>query len=245
MKRNNFDLTERYLMGDLSAEESAAFEKLMETDTELKAELNLRKEIHEAILESDIMNLRHTMSEIMNKKQKPVFIKNPFLWSATAAVFILAMIINTLFISSPADRSDIFKKYYKAYPSVYSSRSSQKQSRDQQCLRIAFEQYDKPDFESAGLLFKEIWFKDSTNNMAKFYLSIALIEQNKMNEAEKYLNELTLNKQHLFYEQSVWYLALVYLNNNKPDEAERLLNKIISENLSNKTRAKQILKSLN
>ena len=218
MREKEYRLIEKYLLGELSEEKRAAFDKLKLSNPDLEAEYILRKNIHEAIQEPDIMTLRFALNEIVNtKKQKSHVIKNPFIWSSVAAVFIIVLIIKIMFLNTHTERYvDYFNKYYQMYPPVVNYRNTEILTEEQECLRIALGNYENSDFNNAELLFKELVNKDSTNTLAKFYLSISMIEQNEFIEAETYLYELSTNNQHLFYEESLWYLALVYLNNNKP-----------------------------
>jgi len=247
MREKEYRLIEKYLLGELSEDEQEAFDKLRLSNPEIEAEYILRKDVNDAIQESDIMSLRLALNEIINtKKQKTRLIKNPFIWSSVAAVFIIVLIIKIVFFNSNTESNvDCFKEYYQTYPPVVNYRNTTTLSEEQESLKIALEKYENSDFNNAELLLKELVNKDSTNTMAKFYLSISFIEQNKFIEAETYLYELTKNNQHLFYEESLWYLVLVYLNNNKTEEAKELLLEIISRNYSYKLQAKKILKSIN
>jgi predicted negative regulator of RcsB-dependent stress response len=81
--------------------------------------------------------------------------------------------------------------------------------------------------------------------MSQFYLAICEIEKNNLQNANEYLNDLILKKDHVFLEQAYWYLALTQLKQNNFEDAESILEKVVQENMTRKPDAEVILKNLN
>ncbi len=244
---NKFDLIEKYLMNEMSVREQVEFEESLRSNPDLMKEFLLRKDINEAIIEDDIISLRNNLDEIINTKPALTKkIKNPFIYSAVAAVIILIVVIANIYIFplGQMDKNEVFKSYYSAYPAVMSFRSPVDQTEIEKILYDAFNYYDDGKYEMASVYFKQVLEKDSTNYMSQFYLSVCEIEKNNLSEAEKYLNDLILKKNHIFREQSHWYLALVYLKQNEMISAENILKKIVEENMIQKSDAQFILKIL-
>jgi len=244
---NKFDLIEKYLMNEMSVREQVEFEESLRSDPELMKEFLLRKDINDAIIEEDIIGLRNNLNEIVNIQ--PTFVKkinNPFIYSAIAAVIILIVVIANIYIFplGQMDKNEVFQSYYTAYPAIMSFRSPVDQTEIEKILYEAFNYYDDGKYGMASKYFKQVLEKDSTNYMSQFYLSICEIEKNNLSEAEEYLNDLILKKNHILWEQSHWYLALVYLKQNEIIKAENILKKIVNENMTQKPDAEFILKIL-
>ncbi len=244
---NEFDLIEKYLMNEMSVREQVEFEESLRSDPDLMKEFLLRKNINDAIIEEDVLSLRNNLNEIVNTEPVTTrIIKKSYIYSAVAAVIILIVVIANIYIFplGQMDKNEVFQYYYSAYPAVMSFRSPVDQTEIEKILYDAFNYYDDGEYEMASKYFKQVLEKDSTNYMSQFYLSVCEIEKNNLSEAEEYLNDLILKKNHIFWEQSHWYLALVYLKQNEMISAESILKKIVQENMTQKSDAQLILKIL-
>ena len=244
---SKFDLIEKYLMNEMSVREQVEFEESLRSDPGLMKEFLLRKDINDAIIEEDIIGLRNNLDEILNTE--PVSVKkinNTFIYSAVAAVIILIVVVANIYIFpfSRMDKNEIFQSYYTAYPAIMGFRSPVDQTEIEKILYDAFNYYDDGKYEMASGYFMQVLEKDNSNYMSQFYLSVCEIEKNNLSEAEEYLNDLILKKNHIFWEQSHWYLALVYLKQNEMISAESILKKVVQENMTQKSDAKFILKIL-
>lgn len=242
MMEEKIELIENYLSGEMSVKEMLEFEKMLKADSELMEEFKLRKSINDALSEDDVMQLTDKLNDIADSigshKKRTL---NPLTISSIAAVLIILITVSTIFFrTSKLDNQSIYEKYYQKYPSVVSSRSANEYS-----MKELFESYENGDYAKAEKNMKDLLENESSNYLVMFYLSLALIEQGKLNEAEKYLHNLVNSKGHIFWEQSNWYLALVYIGQNNNVNAKELLDQIEKENMVHSTEAKEILKVLN
>ena len=243
---NKFELIEKYLSGDMSVGEQLEFDNLLRNDPELMKELLLRKEVNDAILEDDIIKLRNTINEITQSdfklKRKSL---NPILISTLAAIFLILIVVSSIFISrEKVNDKDLFNTYYQKYPSIINSRSSAESEQEKLFLE-AFQEYEMDNFEEASLKFNKLLIDDNSNYLLLFYLSICELENNNLKNSENYLKTLTQNRAHIFWEQAHWYLALNYLHQNDIENSSKILKIIVQENMSKKREAELILKDLN
>jgi hypothetical protein len=247
--KNDSRLIEKYLLGELQDPEKQEFEKRLQSDEALFAEYLLRKEVNDALLEKDIMQLRQSIQTIMNNKKTIMgFRFGRFLyWQLAAAVVIAFVVVKFIFFNSdkPIDSAVLFAKYYQACHSYQVSRKENTQSGTSLLYTQALTNYENRNFLVAEKSFGLILESDSTEIMARFYLAITQIELNKLAEAKENLSWLTQHKSHLFYEQSLWYMALVNLKEDRLTEAEQLLNIIIDEDCYCSKQAKKLLRKLN
>ena len=245
---NRFDLIEKYLMNDMSVGEQKEFERLLSTDADLKKEFLFRKEINEAILEDDIMNLRNNLEEITeedNKHNLYLFIQNRRkLLTIAATIIILISVSVTLLFPFRKSPEQLFLSYYKTYPAFANIRSSENNNESEINLEKAFSFYENNDYIQASDYFVKVLNKDSNNAMAQFYLSVCELENKNLIDSEEYLINLILKKDHIFWEQAHWYLAMVYLKQSKTENAKSIFEDIIEENVVYETKAKRIIRLL-
>lgn len=245
---SKFGLIEKYLANEMSDKEQRGFEELLINDPDLMKEFVMRKEVDNAIVEDDILNLRDKLGDIIN--EKPTFsikIKKPMIYTSVAAVVVLLIIVGNFIILPVKNREniDIFQSYYSPYPTIMCFRSVVDKTEVEEILYKAFCFYDEGKYEQASSCFNEVLNIDSKNYMSQFYLSICEIENNNLQNANEYLNDLILKKDHVFIEHAYWYLALTKLKQNNFQDAESILNKVVQENMARKADAEVILKYLN
>jgi tetratricopeptide (TPR) repeat protein len=245
---SKFDLIEKYLTNEMSVKEQREFEELLINDPDLTKEFVLRKEIDNAVIEDDILNLRETLGDIIN--EKPTFslkIKKPFIYTSVAAVVVLLIMITNINIlpEKKQENTELFQSYYSPYPTIMCFRSVADKTEIEEILYKAFSFYDEGKYEQASNCFSKVLNIDSKNYMSQFYLAICEIEKNNLQNANEYLNDLILKKDHVFLEQAYWYLALTQLKQNNFEDAESILEKVVQENMTRKPDAEVILKNLN
>lgn len=245
---SKFDLIEKYLTNEMSVKEQREFEELLKIDPDLMREFVLRKEVDNAVVEDDILNLRDKLGDIMN--EKPTFslkIKKPFIYTSVAAVVVLLIMITNIHILPEKNQENIniFQSYYSPYPAIMSFRSVVDRTEVEEILYKAFCFYDEGKYEQASIWFNKVLNIDDRNYMSQFYLSICEIEKNNLQNANEYLNDLILKKDHVFLEHAYWYLALTKLKQNNFQDAESILEKVVQENMARKADAERILKYLN
>ncbi|NOQ24530.1 MAG: tetratricopeptide repeat protein [Bacteroidales bacterium] len=245
---NKFDLIEKYLTNEMSVKEQREFEELLLNDPDLMREFVLRKEIDNAVIEDDILNLRDKLGDIIN--EKPIFslkIKKPFIYTSVAAVVVLLIMITNINIlpDKKKENTELFQSYYSPYPTIMCFRSVVDKTEIEEILYKAFSFYDEGKYEQASSSFSKVLNIDSSNYMSQFYLAICEIEKDNFKNANEYLNDLILKKDHVFLEQAYWYLALTKLKQNNFQDAESILEKVVQENMTRKADAELILKNLN
>jgi len=178
--KNDIRLIEKYLNGELSDSQKLEFENRLKTDKSLFDELELCKKVSDAIHESDIMELRQTINIIVQDKPTimGLHIGRFFYWQIAAAVILAFVVIKSVFFynSQQNNTSETFSKFYKPYSSAQLIRDGKANSANDSLLNIALTSYENQNYILAEESFKQIANTDSTNIMAKFYLSITYIE---------------------------------------------------------------------
>ncbi|WP_299576036.1 tetratricopeptide repeat protein, partial [uncultured Sunxiuqinia sp.] len=70
IRNNKFEQIEKYLSGELTGDALSEFNAELAYNTELAEEVRIQEEIQQAVQETDIMNLRENLKNIINQEQK-------------------------------------------------------------------------------------------------------------------------------------------------------------------------------
>lgn len=238
---------EDFLDGSLTDHELELFLNEKELDSTISDEINLRREINEAIQDKGFMELRSLLDD-----QKSRYSANyPFLnlrkdvlktWHLAAASFALILVAGGLWYilsNKPYSTEKLVSKYYKPAHPIMQVRSVELNSDD--ALKEAFKYYKQNDFNSALIYFNSL----ENQITAKFYSGICYIELENYPAALVSFNKVIENNDNLFVEQAEWYKGLIYLMNNQKNEAITQFEKISSSESYYASQAKDILQYIN
>jgi Tetratricopeptide repeat len=230
MKEFDYDMINRYLDGEMNAEELKAFEAAMLQDAELQNEVALLRDVnttlktklhpdeHEIALRSSLKNLNAEYFS-NNPQQAKIVPLNRRKWmSAIAAVFVLALLLT---VWQPWKKEDLYKQYADIQMPGIAERGSATDS----LLKQAVENFNNKKFAEAIPAF-EIVLKDSSQNaFVQYYYAIALQQSGNIEKARTQLSEL-YNGGSIFRNDAAFYMALGYLKEKNKDACKVWLNKI-------------------
>jgi len=248
MNDKDFDRLENYLDGELNENEILDLEQDLMDDLDLEMELNLHKEINEAIMEEDVMDLRSKLEaiEIPSTTEEKRKMKFHGKWRIAAASMILFIGVASVYYmlgNKSYTNEEVFMNYYKPYSIVINTRSAETTDNDQVLVQ-ALKSYESKDYRAALSLFQSILDKDSTNLTSNFYSGISNIQVKEYPKANKNFTRVLDHKNNLFIEQSEWYLGFCYLMTDEREKAKVTFNSIAEGNSFYRTKAKEILNKL-
>ena len=252
--RNQIDYSgfiERYLNKSMEKDELTWFREEMKVNPSLAEEVQMQKEIGEAILNDETLAFRARISSMFEKEEtgKPEKERKSFRMphAVRVAVASLAafMIFGTgLYIYThrtiPADK--LFEMYYEPYDGLMNVRSSNSQVAD--LLVTAMQKYENREFESALLLFETVLATDMNNITSRFYSGISYMETERFNVAEKSFTGVIDHNDNLFIEHAEWYLGLCYLMTGEKEKAQELLKSIAGSDGYYSRSARQLARKL-
>ena len=118
---------ELYLKGEMSEEERIDFVNLMSDDEKLRKEVDLIKEINEAIVEQDVQKYRQTVREVIEANletvPKWVSLGRIFLKLPVAAAILLLIGFSMWQIFMTKSGPDYFNEMYSPYQADITTRS--------------------------------------------------------------------------------------------------------------------------
>jgi len=249
MKRDRHTL-QKYLDNELTDKELARFEQELNASPELMVDLDLYKEVDEAISDTEVLDFRAQLNDLREetrnseKGRKVLRFTRPWHYAASAALALLIAIGLAMVLGRPLSNSDLFMKYMKPYELVLTNRSIDNEA-TKLLMSKAEAAYLDGDFEEAIGWFNEVLEISADKVEADFYKGISNMELNRYVNASKSFTRVIEHNDNLFIQQAEWYLAGCLLAMDETERARRQLAMIASSaNHYYKDDAAKILKRM-
>lgn len=97
-------------------------------------------------------------------------------------------------------------------------------------LESGLRYFNLKNYSKALDVFKTILAERSQDHNALFYAALCYDQLAQYALAEKFLSQITNNRESVFFEEAQWHLALVYLKESRAEDGRNLLKKIIDAN---------------
>jgi hypothetical protein len=227
MNAPDYDMINRYLDGEMNAEEKKAFEEQLQEDSSLQKKVDLLRDVNETLKiklhpDENEKAFKNSLEEIRGDYFKPgaklVPFKQSWRWMAAAAVIVIVVV--SALVLAPW-KKDLYKQYaYNEMPPV-----ARRGVPADSLLRQAAEYFNNKKFAASLPFFEAILNADPQNSFAHFYYSIALLQSGQI---EKSRNELAglFEGSSVFKYDAAFYMALSYLKEKDIDRCKEWLNKI-------------------
>jgi tetratricopeptide (TPR) repeat protein len=244
---NPYRNIERYLQGDLKKKEIREFEHSLEKDSRLLREFKLRKEIEDALLEDDVMDLRTQMQGVMEQQTS-----NPVHWfkrKAMIATVVAGLLLGLggtgyyFYLTKHAPTTDkIFQEYYQPYEATITIRSGA-ENEINGMLTNALEKYKQQDYRAALQLFEKVLYQRD-DVAASLYSGISHMEIKEYREANESFDTVIEDKDNLFLHQAKWYMSMCHIKLDNQDKAITLLEELSQQSGYYKDKAKEVVRKL-
>jgi tetratricopeptide (TPR) repeat protein len=249
MKRDRHIL-QKYLDNELSEKELARFEQELNASPELLVDLDLYKEVDEAIADTEVLDFRAQLTDLREETRRTetgrrVFrFTRPWHYAASAALALLVAIGLATVLGRPLSNNDLFAKYMKPYELVLTNRSVDNDIANY-LMSKAQEHYLKGEFEAAIDRFDELLEINSNKMEADFYMGMSNMEIEQFPEASESFTRVIKHDDNLYIQKAEWFLAGCLLAMEETDQARRKLASIAtSSNHFHKDDAAKILKRM-
>lgn len=247
MKTKDFSyFIERFISYEMTESEKQWFLKELESNEELRREVDLRKKADQVIKKQAIISLRTKLSEIESKrlqKEKSVVVTRMALMKY-AAVFAGVAIITSLFLFTgrTLTSEEIVNQFYNAYEAPSSQRSSASVANNDYILGLKY--YNAQDYRNAASQFAKVLEKNPEDMQTHLLSGVSNMEEKKYNDAKRSFTTVIDDNDNLFIESAKWYLALCYLKTEENAKASQLLVSIRNEGGLYRREAKKILRKI-
>jgi len=244
----NKHLISKYLEGDLNPIESRDFEDALIQDHELQEELDLYREVDEALSDTEVLDMRAQLDEIHEELSPQIIKRNKqsskyVLRYAVAASLAVIISLGTygLFFKKASDNK-IVSQFYKPYDVTLVNRSANEDLSE--TIREALYKYESQEYIEAIALFEQILDKNPQMIASHLYTGISFLEIEEYNNAGISFNKVISQNDNLYIEQAEWYLGMVYLFTNEKEKARKQFRKIKNGEGYYRDEATKILRKL-
>jgi tetratricopeptide (TPR) repeat protein len=232
MKRDRHIL-QKYLDNELSEKELTRFEQELDASPELLVDLDLYREVDEAIADTEVLDFRAQLTNLREETRrsetgKRVFrFTRPWHYAASAALALLVAIGLATVLGRPLSNKDLFARYMKPYELVLTNRSMDNEA-TQLWMNKAQENFLNGEFEAAIGCFEEVLELNSDKMEAQFYKGVSQMEIEQHKEASESFTRVIEQNDNLYIQKAEWFLAGCLLAMDETDRARRQLASIAS-----------------
>jgi tetratricopeptide (TPR) repeat protein len=249
MKRDRHIL-QKYLDNELSERELDRFEQELNASPEMLMDLDLYKEVDEAIADTEVLDFRAQLNDMREESRQTESGKRafrftrPWHYAASAALALLVAIGLATVLGRPLSNNDLFVKYMKPYELVLTNRSVESDV-IQLWMNNAQDKFLKGEFEAAIGCFEEVLEINYGKIEAEFYMGVSYMEIDQHINASKSFDRVIEQNDNLYIQKAEWYLAGCLLAMDETERARRTLAMIASsKNHFHQSDAEKILKRM-
>jgi tetratricopeptide (TPR) repeat protein len=239
---------EDFIDGELDEALFEEFNAELEENSDLMAEVELRRQVNDAAGEQDIQELRAVLKETKelaesNKVRKmipevPARLHN--FVRASVAVVILLIAVAGVFNSGYLSMQNTYDKFFEL-PAWSAERSV---SANVTLLQEAQGAFAKGDYAGVVNLLENSAEATENNPVFRFYAGASLQKMDKLNEAIADYTKVIDHGDNLFIEEAEWYRSLCYLKLENKLEAKQELLAVIKRKGYFERDAKAVLRRL-
>jgi hypothetical protein len=239
---------EDYIDGVLEGELLEEFNFELKDNTDLMAEIELRRQVNESINEKDIFNLRNELraareaSEV--KKVKMIIPETKEgqikFWRRSVAIFIVLLGLSGVIGKNLVSVNNTYDNYYES-PSWSPERSL---NNEITLLQKANMFYMNEDYAQVVKILDELPKANNNNPVFDFYKAASLQKLDKLDEAIAGYTKVISHGDNMFIEESEWYRSLCYLKQGNEQKANTELLAVINRRGHFENEAKAVLRRL-
>ncbi|WP_281238178.1 tetratricopeptide repeat protein [Flavobacterium praedii] len=220
MNEEHFLEFDEYLQGEMTIEEKMAFEQQLKDHPDLTLAFETYKELQLHLenkfgqadeLKAFKKNLKGISKEHFKKNKPKVVALKPWYYIAAASV---AVLFGLLFLNQNSDPT--FEDYNHPDAAFFTERGEANDN-----LKLAQDAFNAKQYKSAIPLFETILKTNSSAEIQYFY-GVALLEENRLPEAELVFNELKSGNS-IYKNKAIWSLALSKLKQKDYKACKELL----------------------
>lgn len=226
----NKHLISKYLEGELNPIQAKDFEEALIQDHELQEELDLYREVDEALSDTEVLDLRAQLDEIHEELTPHIekiarkSSKRVLRYAVAASVAVVISLGTYGLFFKKVNDNKLVTQFYKPYDVTLVNRSANSELTAD--LGEALYYYDNGNFKEAIVLFEEILDRDPEMMASHLYSGISYMELKEYTKAGISFNKVIDQNDNLYIEQAEWYLGMVYMLTDQKDKAIKQFRKI-------------------
>ncbi len=247
MAGEKFDMEriDRFIDGTLTEEEREQFEAMMQTDPELKAEVELHRDIKvgaQAYFDQELKDKLAAVDEDPSFRSAEGNQVSFRLWRTlgVAASVVLLVGLAYIFLNPSTNPEELYLSYYQPYPNIVNPlERSQNNLPDD-----GMSNYEQGNYQKAVEVFDQELSGNPQSDFRLFYQALSFLEIGEAEKAIGNLQQLQGSVSSDLYLPAQWYLALAHLKNADTQAAKAQLLKLIQNGGDYQSRARELADEL-
>lgn len=247
---------DKYLLGELSPSEVAAFEETIRNNATLAQEVELQKLIVNGIISKETKKQKENFKELDNQLTLPNFRfmnAKKYITASFAIAAVLAIVVFMVYNPDDKLNNKLFAENFEVLPTnqeyLTLSRGDESPSVGISPEKYAYavqamRAYDQKKYKGALPLFEQALQHKEKAPELLLYMSICQLQQNQIKPAIKNLEWLANQKAFQLNQTARWYLALAYLHNGNIPKSKEIFKAMSISNHNKADEAKIILEQL-
>ncbi|WP_298143163.1 hypothetical protein [Flavobacterium sp.] len=233
------ELLDKYFEKTLTDAERAAFDALLNTDADFRADFEFQTQLKQAITANERQKLKKQLREIENNENQSNGNKQYWFVAALLIVFLAITLVFTL--QQPSEQ-ELYASYFQAYPNIIETNT--RTANANRITTRAFEAYENENYTRALQGFSNLSAADRAL-YGDFYRGMCFLALKQPENAIRLFNRAQSSKNTQLAKSALWYQALAYLQLNQADNAVPLLKQIaLDKNHPQYDLAQQLLAEL-
>ena len=215
------DLIIKYLSGELSQEESSAFERELESNADLKAAFEDQSAafrlIRRQLQKRDQLGFEAKLKEAMNQKVRhsvPPKASRRFWYLPPAIACILAIVL-IIFLPGPANERIYARYYHPAKDPIVLACYQDTRGESEPGIR----QYRQGNFTEAMELLSIRFSEEKENKLIPLFYLLSALELDRQEEILVHMGQEAGISMDLMDQSLAWYTALGHIKSDRRDEA--------------------------
>jgi tetratricopeptide (TPR) repeat protein len=218
-------------------------------NSDLKADVNLHKDVDLAASEADIMDLRANLRGLSNNvevSEEKSVVKLNSGWRSmavrysAAAVILVAFGFSIMLKLQTVNNDELYNQYLMESPSYGTSRSANVDL----TFKYGRELLNDKNYEQALILFQQVLNEDISNSAAHFYMGSSLQNLEEFSKAISEYKVVVSNNENTLVDLAEFNLGLCYLMQEDRKQAVGQFKRIANAGGFYQPQAKAILKEL-
>lgn len=260
-KEEIYEAIEDYLNGTLVGNDLKNFEARLQSDTELVAQVELFREMDDAIGDKEVLNFQEMVqaegvvflenSSPEEKTQTPNIAKRinlarRYFLVAASILFLItsALIYWNMQSGAMPTGSELFAQYHEVYDLNQNVRGIDASTDPK--FQSGLQQYQAKNYSAAANIFQELATSNETDMVLAFSLGSAYLNQQtpNLNLASQQFEKIMTDGQSIYVPRAKWYQAMIHLKEENLEKAKPLLEDLAKSKDSFGEKASKILEKI-
>jgi len=219
MSQEEQEMFERFLFGQMDANETELFRTKLSDDPKLSENFELFKTMFRAIEEDGLRSkMEEFHAETEGEKTHITSLRylQKYNYVIAASIALLVVVGSGYFFLTNNSNKAFYKKYYSVDPGLPTVMGK---SSDYEFYKAMID-YKQGKYEDAIKIWESLLVQKTNNDTLNYFLGAAYLANDNKSKAVSFFDQVISNKESYFYNDSQFYLGLIALDQGELQKAK-------------------------